>query len=91
MKTLIIVAALTAMMVMASTSILIKAERMTVNEIKTIRACETKVTEAQADFDAVKLAIARAHGIAPERWLEWATTFNIDGDYILETHHDFMR
>lgn len=88
MKTLLIISiiATTAL----SSNYLHTAEHMTPAEIRTLRACEEKVLAAQADLAAVKAAIGRAHGMTAERYPEWSTTVETDGDYVLTRFFNHM-
>lgn len=70
---------------------IVRAEQLTDAQKKSIRDAEQKVEDANEALQKVKEGVAAEHGMKSERWMEWQSWWEIDGDFIIFRHHNSMR
>lgn len=84
MKKLILVAAVFCLMVgLVDAGELIRVEKLTEEEKLQIDVAEARISEAQANLINIKRKIAEDHQMKEESWMEWSSTIDFDGEYIL--------
>lgn len=83
--------ALAASMFAQEAGTMVKVEKLSPSEITKLRAAEDRVREAQAALNAVKVKIEEAHDMKSERWMEWSTSCEFDGDFVVLRYQNHMR
>jgi len=69
---------------------LINVEKLSSEEIHKLTAASANLMAAQDELKKVKDDTSKNHKMAPERWLEWHTEYEIDGHFILQYREDYI-
>lgn len=78
-------------MLHAQDSSLLRAEKVTESEKKQLASAQEKIAKANGELLALQIAIAKAHDMKAESWMEWSTWYEFDGDFILFRHSNHME
>ena len=70
--------------------VLVQAEPLTESEITKLAEAHAAVAKAMKQVQAVEDEIFEAHKMHSEHYMEWETTAQIDGKFILLYHTNFM-
>ena len=67
-----------------------RVESLTESEITQLQEARKEVASANQKLEKVKRKIEAAHGMEPVRWMEWSNEIEINGNFILLYHSDYM-